>query len=254
MASTARRCRRCIHEGRRTDAKGLTPEDIWCLVDYVRSLPNESVSKPDTHQHPTFESQQRLKCRETYRGTFLEFAVPAGADLGTALALRGRPIAGIWPFRGPLVAGEHQRSGGVIDHLFMFILYLTGVIFVGTELALFWFMWKYDAAKNTEPVKYTHGSHTLEVVWTIIPAATLLFIAIYQMNAWADAEDATSDAAGATASRDADDVLSRHGRSHRPAVRMADSLRRAKDGMLGTPDDMHHRQRPARAGRTRRSC
>jgi cytochrome c oxidase subunit 2 len=41
---------------------------------------------------------------------------------------------------------------------------------------------------NPEPVKFSHGSHTLEVVWTILPAVTLLFIAIYQMNAWADAK------------------------------------------------------------------
>ena len=37
-------------------------------------------------------------------------------------------------------------------------------------------------------MKFSHGSHTLEVVWTILPTATLLFIAIYQMNAWADAK------------------------------------------------------------------
>ena len=37
-------------------------------------------------------------------------------------------------------------------------------------------------------MKFSHGSHTLEVVWTILPAVTLLFIAIYQMNAWADAK------------------------------------------------------------------
>ena len=41
---------------------------------------------------------------------------------------------------------------------------------------------------NREPVKFSHGSHTLEVVWTILPTVTLLFIAIYQMNAWADAK------------------------------------------------------------------
>src|SRR6185295_10807752 len=32
------------------------------------------------------------------------------------------------------------------------------------------------------------GSHTLEIVWTVVPAAVLLFIAIYQMNAWADSK------------------------------------------------------------------
>lgn len=32
------------------NAKGLTPEDIWSLVDYVRHLPYEAVSKQDAHQ------------------------------------------------------------------------------------------------------------------------------------------------------------------------------------------------------------
>ncbi len=82
----------------------------------------------------------------------------------------------------PRDISEHGRT---IDHLFNFILGLTGVSFVATEVVLFWFMWKYDAKSNKQPVKYTHGSHSLEIVWTILPAATLLFIAIYQMDAWA---------------------------------------------------------------------
>jgi cytochrome c oxidase subunit 2 len=81
-----------------------------------------------------------------------------------------------------------SQHGHMIDHLFMFILILTGVVFIATEIALFLFMWRYDARNNQDPIKFTHGSHTLEVVWTIIPTATLLFIAIYQMNAWADAK------------------------------------------------------------------
>ncbi len=76
--------------------------------------------------------------------------------------------------------------GPSIDGLFYFILALTGVVFIVTELLLFWFMWKYDASQARGPATYVQGSHTLELVWTIIPAATLLFIAIYQMNAWAD--------------------------------------------------------------------
>jgi len=81
-----------------------------------------------------------------------------------------------------------NEDGRIIDSLFMFILVLTGVIFIATSGALFLFMWRYDAATNRDPVKFTHGSHTLEVVWSILPAAALLFIAIYQMNAWADAK------------------------------------------------------------------
>jgi cytochrome c oxidase subunit II len=92
------------------------------------------------------------------------------------------PYFNIW---FPQDISEHGR---IIDQLFMFILWLTGIIFVVTEGALFYFMWKYDARTNPDPVKFSHGSHTLEVVWTILPAVTLLFIAIYQMNAWADAK------------------------------------------------------------------
>jgi cytochrome c oxidase subunit 2 len=72
------------------------------------------------------------------------------------------------------------------DDLFMFILYLTGAVFVATEAVLFWFMWKYGKRDESRRVQFTHGSHTLEVVWSIVPAATLLFIAIFQLNAWAE--------------------------------------------------------------------
>ena len=85
----------------------------------------------------------------------------------------------------PRDVSEH---GGTIDGLFFFILWLTGIVFVVTEVTLFYFAWKYDANRNAKPVQFTHGSHSLEVVWTIIPAVTLLFIAIYQMDAWAAAK------------------------------------------------------------------
>ncbi|MEM8945618.1 MAG: cytochrome c oxidase subunit II [Planctomycetota bacterium] len=92
------------------------------------------------------------------------------------------PYYNIW---FPKDVSEHGRT---IDNLFMFILWLTGIVFVATELTLFYFMWKYDEKSTKTPVKFSHGSHALELVWTILPAATLLFIAIYQMEAWASAK------------------------------------------------------------------
>jgi cytochrome c oxidase subunit 2 len=97
-------------------------------------------------------------------------------------------MAGWWPMHGHWLPENINAHGGVIDSLFMFILVLTGVIFIATTVAMFWFMWRYDSGANRDPVAFTHGSHTLEVVWSILPAATLVFIAIYQMNAWADAK------------------------------------------------------------------
>ena len=108
--------------------------------------------------------------------TLLFLAVPVLGVATFAIA----PSYDIWL---PKDVSEHGAS---IDGLFMFILALTGVVFIATEVLLCWFIWKYDVAKAKGPATYIHGSHTLEVVWTIIPAATLLFLAIYQMNTWAD--------------------------------------------------------------------
>ena len=101
--------------------------------------------------------------------------------LGVACFVIG-PIYNIW------LPHDISQHGHTIDHLFYFILWLTGAVFVATEVTLFWFLWRYDGRGQANPVRFTHGSHTLEVVWTILPAATLLFIAIYQMNAWAEAK------------------------------------------------------------------
>jgi len=116
--------------------------------------------------------------------------------------------------------------GKDIDSLFYFILALTGVVFIATELLLFWFIWKYDASnRGDERATYIHGSHTLEVVWTIIPAVVLLFLAVYQMNAWADVKMRRPVIAPTV------EVVARQfeWRLRYPG----------RDGELGTADDLH---------------
>lgn len=138
--------------------------------------------------------------------------------LGVATFIAG-PAYNIWL---PKDISEHGR---MIDHLFYFILFLTGAVFIATEVVLFWFMWRYDNKLNREPAHFTHGSHSLEVVWTILPAATLLFIAIYQMNAWADAKMRPPKIAP---------TVEVSGRQFEWRLRYP-----GPDGVLGTPDDIH---------------
>ena len=123
----------------------------------------------------------------------------------------------------PLDVSEHGHN---IDHLFRFILLLTGVVFIVTEVVLFYFLWRYDGSKNAEPVKFSHGNHNLEIVWTILPAATLLFIALYQINAWATAKIEMPNVAPTV------EVVARQfeWRLRYPGP----------DGEIGTLDDIHH--------------
>ncbi|TWT39690.1 cytochrome c oxidase subunit II [Blastopirellula retiformator] len=158
------------------------------------------------------------------------------------------PILGVWIFVAamndwwPMSGGAYAFGPGqwfpaldvsehVIDHLFYLILSLTGIVFIGTGLALFWFLWRYDAATNKDPVVFSHGSHALEVIWSIVPAVALLFIAIYQMDAWANARmrrPTTADGA-------AKPPLCRvSGRQFEWRIQYP-----GEDGRFDTPDDLH---------------
>jgi cytochrome c oxidase subunit 2 len=80
--------------------------------------------------------------------------------------------------------------GREIDSLFIIILWITGIVFIGTQIVLVWSQYRFadelDAqGKPVRPAQYFHGSQRLEVIWTIIPAAILVFIALYQMGTWA---------------------------------------------------------------------
>ena len=101
------------------------------------------------------------------------------------------PSRGWWfPSDGP--TGMHAASplGGRIDDLFYMILYITTATFIGTQIALGYALFKGAAAtdEGNEDQKawYSHGSHNLEVIWTVVPACVLLFIALYQMDVWAE--------------------------------------------------------------------
>lgn len=93
----------------------------------------------------------------------------------------------IWfaaPFFGWWLPENVSTVGQSVDNLFYAILGLTTFFFVLTEVVLVYGMWKFTDRPAGEKVTYTHGNHMLEVVWTAIPAALLLGIAIVQISVW----------------------------------------------------------------------
>lgn len=88
-----------------------------------------------------------------------------------------------WWFPGDQLA--HSTLGGKIDDLFYLTMVIVGVTFVGTNVALVYALWRGATIRSDERVWFSHGSHSLEVIWTIVPASVLLFIALYQLDVWA---------------------------------------------------------------------
>jgi cytochrome c oxidase subunit 2 len=100
------------------------------------------------------------------------------------------PILGVYTF---VTAPDHgwwfpqnvSTYGGDIDGLFNLIMWMVCITFVGTEVLLFWFVFKYSK-KDPSKATFSHGNHKLEMIWTAVPAVLLLFIAFAQMGTWAD--------------------------------------------------------------------
>jgi len=119
----------------------------------------------------------------------LLFALAAIFSVGTFLYA---PFAPDWWLPNPLSNYHHVVStfGREIDSLFLIILAITGLVFIGTQVVLVWASYRFVDQKDAtgrplRPSRYFHGSQRLEVIWTIIPAGILVFIALYQMGTWA---------------------------------------------------------------------
>ncbi len=88
------------------------------------------------------------------------------------------PLVGWW-----LPPGVSSYSAEV-DNLFYLILGLTAVFFVLTEVILVVAMYRFTDRPAGVKADYTHGSHKLELLWTIVPTVLLVFIAFVQIGVW----------------------------------------------------------------------
>jgi cytochrome c oxidase subunit 2 len=70
-----------------------------------------------------------------------------------------------------------------IDHLFNLIMWIVSITFVLVTIALVYFLVKYKAVPGRK-AKFVHGNHTVEIVWTIVPAAILIWLGFTQVPDW----------------------------------------------------------------------
>ena len=91
------------------------------------------------------------------------------------------------PSNGWWFPSDPKSPMGVrIDGLFYLILAIVALVFIATQFALGWVMWKGAKQKADSKAEFSHGNHSLELIWTIVPAFVLVFIALYQMDVWAE--------------------------------------------------------------------
>ena len=70
-----------------------------------------------------------------------------------------------------------------IDGMFLAILIITGITFVIVEVGLVWFAFRYRQQPGRKAF-YTHGNTRAEVIWTAIPAVTMVILGLVSNSLW----------------------------------------------------------------------
>jgi cytochrome c oxidase subunit 2 len=82
------------------------------------------------------------------------------------------------------ILGEpYSDHGYYIDLMLYITLAITGVVFFLTQIALFWFSYKYQESDNRKAYFYPHNNK-LELIWTAIPAITLTILVGFGIFYW----------------------------------------------------------------------
>lgn len=104
------------------------------------------------------------------------------------LFLAGTVISA-WYYKNWMLGfGPHDAAsahGSKIDFLFNLTLFFTGIVFIITHIALFWFSWKYRGRRGHKADFISHNDK-LEVIWTIIPAVVMALLVVGGLDAWND--------------------------------------------------------------------
>lgn len=92
-----------------------------------------------------------------------------------------------WHYKNYMLGyGPHEAAsahGGELDSLFFITLVFTGIVFVLTQIALFWFSYVYRRDPNRKATFISHDNR-LEMVWTIVPAVVMTILVINGLVAW----------------------------------------------------------------------
>jgi cytochrome c oxidase subunit 2 len=84
---------------------------------------------------------------------------------------------------GPHVSAS--AHGSSLDKIFNVTLFFTGIVFVATQVLLFWYAYKYRKQEGKKALYISHNNK-LEVIWTAIPAVVMTFLVVSGLDAWND--------------------------------------------------------------------
>jgi len=84
---------------------------------------------------------------------------------------------------GKILPESASTQGVFIDRMLTITFWLTGIVFLITQIALFWFAFKYQGSDKRKAYYYPHNNN-LEIIWTVIPAIALSVLVGFGLFYW----------------------------------------------------------------------
>ncbi len=85
--------------------------------------------------------------------------------------------------KGKILGEAASDHGVLIDRMLYITIAITFIVFVITQVALFWFAYKYQHSDKRKAYYYPHNNK-LELIWTVIPAITLTVLVGFGIFYW----------------------------------------------------------------------
>lgn len=85
--------------------------------------------------------------------------------------------------KGKILGEPASDHGVLVDRMLYVTLLITFIVFIITQVALFWFSYKYQESDKRKAYFFAH-SNKLELIWTVIPAITLTILVGFGIFYW----------------------------------------------------------------------
>lgn len=96
-------------------------------------------------------------------------------------------LIGVWycnqKLSGKILGAPASDHGVLVDRMLYVTLAITFIVFIITQVALFWFAYKYQESDNRKAFYYPHNNK-LELIWTVIPAIALTVLVGFGIFYW----------------------------------------------------------------------
>lgn len=79
--------------------------------------------------------------------------------------------------------GSSSIEGEQVDTMLWITIIITGIVFIVTQILLFWFAFRYQHKESNASYFYPHNTK-LEIVWTTVPTIVLAVLIVFGLRSW----------------------------------------------------------------------